>query len=187
MDKLLITFFSYKYHRALKILKDEGISVAPPRRKAHPAPIPSADSTPEPTPAPVSASVSAPVPAPVAASVPASIIEPTPTSASSALIPAGDLGMEDIQPQGSSRATGGFLRGRAAANYYSPADEENTISGSIGAAKLITKIYTSNLDPVNLHFDTMVPSAKVTIKMNPSLGPILDSISQRYPAIQGMY
>ena len=94
--------------------------------------------------------------------------------------------LEDIHPQGSSRATGGILRGRAAASYYSPADEENIFYDSIGTAKLTAKIYTSDLDPLNLNRDNMVPSSKVTIKMNPNLGPILDNISQRYPAIKGI-
>ena len=79
------------------------------------------------------------------------------------------------------------MRGRAAASYYSPADEVNTMFNTIGTAKLIAKIYTSNLDPVNLNHDNMVPSSKVIIKMNPNLGVILDNISQRYPAIKGIY
>ena len=94
--------------------------------------------------------------------------------------------LEDIHPQGSSHATGGILRGRAAATYYSPADEENTMFNDIGAAKLIAKIYTSDLDPLNVNHDNMVPSSKVTVKMNPNLGPILDNISQHYPAIKGI-
>jgi hypothetical protein len=93
---------------------------------------------------------------------------------------------EDIHPQGSSRATGGIFRGRAAASYYSPADEENTTFDAIGTARLTAKIYTSNLDPLNLNHNNMVPSSKVLIKMNPNLGPILDNISQRYPAIKGI-
>jgi hypothetical protein len=95
------------------------------------------------------------------------------------------LDLEDIHPQGSSRATGGIFRGRVAASYYSPADEENVMFDPIGAAKLTAKIYTSDLDPLNLNHDKMVPSSKVTIKMKPNLGLILDNISQRYPAIKG--
>jgi hypothetical protein len=93
----------------------------------------------------------------------------------------------DIHPQGSSRATGGILRGRAAASYYSPADEPKIYFDGIGTTKLTAKIYTSNLDPLNLNHDNMVPSSKVTVKMNPNLGPILENISQRYPAIKGIY
>ena len=107
------------------------------------------------------------------------------TEASPATIPpTDDPVLEDIHPQGSSRATGGILRGRAAASYYSPADEENTMFNSIGNSKLITKIFTSNLDPLNLNHDKMVPSSKVMIKMNSNLGPILENISQRYPSIK---
>ena len=101
--------------------------------------------------------------------------------------PTHDLDLEDIHPQGSSRATGRILRGHAAASYYSPADEEKTMFNAIGAVKLTAKIFTSNLDPVNLNHDNMVPSSKVTIKMNPNLGPILNNISKRYPAIKGIY
>ena len=142
-------------------MEDEGTSVAPPRRSAPiissadavPALVISADAVPAPVisaeavPAPVISSADA-VPAPVISSVSA---DAEPTSSDD---------LEDIHPQGSSRATGGILRGRAAASYYSPADEENIIYDSIGTAKLT--------------------------KMNPNLGPILDNISQRYPAIKGI-
>ena len=168
-------------------MEDEGTSVAPPRRSAPiissadavPALVISADAVPAPVisaeavPTPVISSADA-VPAPVISSVSA---DAEPTSSDD---------LEDIHPQGSSRATGGILRGRAAASYYSPADEENIFYDSIGTAKLTAKIYTSDLDPLNLNRDNMVPSSKVTIKMNPNLGPILDNISQRYPAIKGI-
>jgi hypothetical protein len=110
-------------------------------------------------------------------------LEPTST-----FVPAltDDLDLKDIHPQGSSRATGGILCGRAAASYYSPADEENTMFNAIGPTKLIVKIFTSDLDPLNLKHNKMVPSSKVTIKMDPYLGPILENISQRYPAIKGI-
>ena len=57
---------------------------------------------------------------------------------------------------------------------------------NIRAVKLIAKIYTSDLDPLNVNHDNMVPSSKLTVKMNLNLGPILDNISQRYPAIKGI-
>jgi hypothetical protein len=95
--------------------------------------------------------------------------------------------MENIHPEGSSRATGGFMRHRAAASYYSPADEEKPMFNVIGTAKLTAKIYTSDLDPLNLNHTNMVPSSKVTVKLDPYLGPILDKISQRYPAIKGIF
>lgn len=60
-------------------------------------------------------------------------------------------------------------------------------SNTIGAVKLIAKIYMSNLDPLNLNHDNMVPSSKVKIAMNPNIGLILDNISQHYPAIKGIY
>jgi hypothetical protein len=118
----------------------------------------------------------------LAEAIPDAVVDPTSTS-----IPAHTdvLELEDIHPQGSSRATGGIFRGRVAASYYSPADEENVMFDAIGAAKLTAKIYTSDLDPLNLNHDKLVPSSKVTIKMNPNFGPILDNISQRYPAIKG--
>ena len=133
---------------------------------------------PVPVPTPSSAAiVSAPVSAAVAA-LETTIPAPVPT----------DLDLEDIHPQGSSRATGGILRGHAAATYYSPADEENTIFNALGTmTKLTAKIFTSNLDPLNLNHDNMIPSSKVMIKMNPNLGPVLDNISQCYPAIKGIY
>ena len=175
-------------------MEDEGTSVAPPRRSAPiissadavPALVISADAVPAPV---ISAEA---VPAPVISSAEA---EPTTSvdlednstpSVSADAEPTSSDDLEDIHPQGSSRATGGILRGRAAASYYSPADEENIFYDSIGTAKLTAKIYTSDLDPLNLNRDNMVSSSKVTIKMNPNLGPILDNISQRYPAIKGI-
>jgi hypothetical protein len=177
-------------------LEEEGMSVAPPRRSAPatlsaeaiPA-ILSAEAIPailsvEAIPAILSAEASpATIPLaddPVLEDIPALSAEASPATTP----PADDPVLEDIHPQGSSRATGGILRGRAAASYYSPADEENTMFNSIGNAKLIAKIFTSNLDPLNLNYDKMVPSSKVTIKMNPTLGPILENISQRYPSIK---
>ena len=75
------------------------------------------------------------------------------TEASPATIPpANDPVLEDIHPQGSSNATGAILCGHAAASYYSPA-EENTMFNSIGNSKLIAKIFTSNLDPLNINHD----------------------------------
>jgi hypothetical protein len=148
---------------------------------------PSATVTPaEAVPAPSSTAVfpaeAIPAPSSAAVSATAAVLEPTSTSVPA---PINDL-LEDIHPQGSSRATGGILRGRAAASHYNPADEENIMFNVIGTTKLTAKIYTSNLDPLNLNHDNMVASSKVTVKMNPNLGPILDNISQRYPTIKGI-
>ena len=115
------------------------------------------------------------------------IVDDVPTIVDDVFAPTHDHDLEDIHPQGSSRATGGILCGHAAASYYSPAEEENTVFNAIGITKLTAKIYTSNLDPLNLNYNNMVPSSKVTIKVNPNLGVILDRISQRYPAIKGIY
>jgi len=178
-------------------LEDEGTSVAPPRRSILPAISSTTVSPAEAVPTISSEAIPAisteaipaisveAIPTISAEAVPATaaVLEPTPTSVPA---PTDDLVLEDIHPQGSSRATGGFMRHRAAASYYSPADEENTMFNDIGAAKLTAKIYTSDLDPLNINLDNMVPSSKVTIKMNPNLGPILENISQRYPAIKGI-
>jgi hypothetical protein len=190
-----------KYDRAFKVLEDEGTAVAPPKRTTHPAlssaivpPVeavsPATVSPAEAVPALLSATVSPAeaipaIPAPIVSSAEAVAAISSPTVSPAEPVPANDL--EDIHPQGSSRATGGFMRHRAAASYYSRADEENTMFNVIGTAKLTAKIYTSDLDPLNLNHDNMVPSSKVTVKMNPYLGPILDNISQRYPAIKGIF
>jgi hypothetical protein len=167
-------------------LEDEGITVAPPRRSAHLAAegLPASLSA-EALPASLSAEA-----IPAAEALPAILsAEAIPAILSAEAIPATispthDPVLEDIHPQGSSRATGGILRGRAAASYYSPADEENAMFNAIGNAKLTAKIFTPDLEPLNLNRDKMVPSSKVTIKMNPNLGPILENISQRYPSIK---
>jgi hypothetical protein len=126
------------------------------------------------------------IPASSADVIPASSADVIPAS-SADVVPASSADAVQVHPQGSSRATGGILRGHAAASYYSPADEENTMFNTIGTpAKLTAKIYTSNLDPLNLNHGNMVPSSKVTIKMYPNLGSILDNISKRYPAIKGI-
>ena len=109
-----------------------------------------------------------------------------PISSVEAISPAEAI-FEDIHPQGSSHATGGILCGHAAATYYSPADDKNIALNIIGTTKLTAKIYMSNLDPLNLNHDNMAPSSKVTIKMSPNLGPILDNVSKHYPAIKGIF
>jgi hypothetical protein len=193
-------------------LEDESTTVAPPKRIALPtlssASETLADAVPALSPATVSPAEAVPallsamespaeavpavpaVPAPIVSSaeaVPAIPAISSPTVSHAEAVPADDIELDDIHPQGSSRATGGFMRHRAAASYYSQADEEITKFNVIGTAKLTAKIYTSDLDPLNLNHDNMVPSSKVTVKMNPYLGPILDNISQRYPAIKGIF
>ena len=197
-------------------MEDEGTTVAPPKRtivspaEAVPALSPAIVSPAEAVPAlsPASVSPEEAVPTPIVSSteaVPAIPDIPTiptipdiptiptiPSISSDTVspaeaVPANDIELKDIHPQGSSCATGGFMRHRAAASYYSPADEENTMFNAIGAAKLTAKIYTSDLDPLNLNHDNMAPSSKVTVKMNPNLGPNLDNISERYPAIRGIF
>ena len=157
-------------------MEDEGTSVAPPRCSIPPA-IPSTISV-EAVPA-VSVEAVPTIPAEAvpaisvedvptisaeavptisAEAVPAiaAVLDPTPTSFPA---PTDNLVLEDIHPQGSSHATGGILRGCAAATYYSPADEENTMFNNIRAAKLIAKIYTSDLDSLNVNHNNMVPSS----------------------------
>ena len=181
-------------------MEDEGVSVAPPRRSALSTPselvvsaaeaVPASLTTAEAVPASLSPVDAVPAPlspaeadsAPLSPEEDAIIPETTSTIVPP---PTDDLDLPDIHPQGSSRATGGILRGRAAAGFYSPADEVKMFDG-IGIAKMTVKIYTSDSNPLYLNHNNMVPSSKVTIKMNPNLGPILDNISQRYPAIQGI-
>jgi hypothetical protein len=190
-------------------LEDESTTVAPPKRTTRPAissasePLadavpalspasePLADAVPALSPATVSPAEAVPaIPAPLVSSAEAVPAIPTissPSVSPAEADPADDIVLEDIHPQGSSRATGGFMRHRAAASYYSRADVENTMVNVIGTTKVTAKIYTSDLDPLNLNHANMVPSSKVTVKMNPYLGPLLDNISQRYPAIKGIF
>ena len=76
------------------------------------------------------------VPAISAEAVPAiaAVLDPTPTSFPA---PTDNLVLEDIHPQGSSHATGGILHGHAAATYYSPADEEDTMFNNINGIRRI--------------------------------------------------
>ena len=96
--------------------------------------------------------------------------------------------MPDIHPQGSSRATGGILRGKAASKYYHPDDDDKPISKVIIRTSLVSaKIYLSDLDPKDLDLDVMVPSTKVKVQMDPFLGPILQRIAKRFPSIKGKF
>ena len=160
--------------RVLKFLQDEGTSVAPPKHTLHP--ISSAEAIPTISSAEAIPSISS--------------VEAIPAIISAEAVPAVspvEAILKDIHPQGSSCATGGILRGHAAATYYSPANDKNIALNIIGTTKLTAKIYTSNLDPLNLNHNNMAPSSKVTIKMSPNLGPILDNVSKRYPAIKGIF
>ena len=87
-------------------------------------------------------------------------------------------------PEGSSRATGGTLRGQASGQGYNPVDDEDLQSFSIiGKVKGITLLYLSALDPAQLAINNMKPSMKVSVTINTNLGPVLKEIAKLWPPI----
>jgi hypothetical protein len=87
------------------------------------------------------------------------------------------------RPQGSSRTTGGILRGRALGNAYNVADfdevmdELHPIPGRV-------LVYSSNEDPANLSIQTMKPSTFIKHDVTRSIQPVLTKVAEKYSPIR---
>lgn len=87
-------------------------------------------------------------------------------------------------PEGSSRATKGIFRGRAAGLYYNAVDDEDLYTSStIGHSHGTVYLYYSSADPSQLNPSNMTPSMKTTVAINTNLGPVLKIIAQKNAAI----
>jgi hypothetical protein len=90
------------------------------------------------------------------------------------------------QLHGSSRVTGGILRGRALGNVLNAADFEDTtevlhpVTGKV-------LIYCSNDDPANLSIQNMKPTTFVKHLVTPSFKPVLSKVADKYSPIRSKY
>ena len=91
-----------------------------------------------------------------------------------------------IPAEGSSRSTGGLLRGKAIGNVVNFANMQDIAAAEPidTSVKGTVKVYTSDIEPSELDFANMKPITKVTIKINTNLGPVLAEVANRYPAIK---
>ena len=84
---------------------------------------------------------------------------------------------------GSSRTTGGILRGHAlgntlnAADFKDVADIHHPIPGKVF-------IYSSNQDPANLSIQNMKPSTFIKLNVTTSIQPVLTKVAEKYSPIR---
>ena len=84
---------------------------------------------------------------------------------------------------GSSRTTGGILRGNTLGNTMNTADFDDIvdvlhpISGKV-------LVYSSNQDPANLSIQTMKPSTFIKHNITSSIQPVLKKVAEKYSPIQ---
>ena len=102
-----------------------------------------------------------------------------------------DSKMASPPREGSSRSTGGLLRGKALGNNFNFADykdvtKEPVLDPSI-SAKGIVYVYSFMDDPTGLKPENLTPSTKVQVIVNIHLGPIIDAVAKKYPAIKSEY
>jgi len=87
--------------------------------------------------------------------------------------------------EGSSRTTGGIIRGRAIGNVYNHGDQydfpkiETTTS-----VKGTVFIYSSPENPFKLNTQNLCPMTKTLVPLNTNLGPVLKKIAEDYSPIR---
>ncbi|KAF8806945.1 hypothetical protein BYT27DRAFT_7167214 [Phlegmacium glaucopus] len=90
------------------------------------------------------------------------------------------------RPYGSSRMTGGILRGHALGNTLNAADfqsSEPVLHPVIG--KVL--VYASTEDPANLSVQNMKPTTFVKHQVTLSLRPVLSKVADKYSPIRSKY
>jgi hypothetical protein len=88
-----------------------------------------------------------------------------------------------ISPHGSSRTTGGFLRGRALGNMDNAADFDDVVDVLHPIPGKVF-VYSSNQDPANLSIQTMKPSAFIKHNVTRSIQPVLAKVAEKYSPIR---
>jgi hypothetical protein len=83
---------------------------------------------------------------------------------------------------GSSRTTGGILRGRAQGNVFNVGDVKDMVDDGLGHAKGKVLVYRPGQDP-EVHKPQMTLKAKVGGK----LGPLVDELSSKFSPIKSKY
>lgn len=91
--------------------------------------------------------------------------------------------MRSPSPQGSSRAIGGFSRGRAQGNAANIADLK--ISATFGTAQTgFVYLYHCKEDPQPLPVSQMKATCFIRVEVHTQLAPILDLVCEKYSPIK---
>jgi hypothetical protein len=95
-----------------------------------------------------------------------------------------------IQPlMGSSRTSGGILRGRARGNLPNHADFITTNLELEGPVKGEVYLYLTDQYPRHVNFEFLKGDSELVVMVNvvESMGPILDVVARKFSIIQGVY
>jgi hypothetical protein len=84
---------------------------------------------------------------------------------------------------GSSRMTGGILRGHALGNAFNAADF-NDVTDVYHPIRGKVLVYSSNQDPANLSIQNMKPSAFIKHIVTSSIQPVLTKVAEKYSPIR---
>jgi len=88
---------------------------------------------------------------------------------------------------GSSRTTGGIIRGRAFGNMLNAADINDHIEETHFPVPGRVLVYSSPEDPANLNIGMMKPTLFVKHDVTPSIQPILSKVGGRYSPIRSIF
>jgi hypothetical protein len=88
---------------------------------------------------------------------------------------------------GSSRMTGGIIRGHALGNMLNAADLDNNTPDLTFPIPGKVLVYSSNQDPANLNVQDMKPSTFVKHPVTSSIQDVLSKVSGRYSPIQSKF
>ncbi|KAF8804433.1 hypothetical protein BYT27DRAFT_7107409, partial [Phlegmacium glaucopus] len=84
---------------------------------------------------------------------------------------------------GSSRTTGGILRGHALGNTLNAADFDD-VSDMLHPIPGKVLVYSSNQDPANLSLEDLKPTTFVKHNVTSSIRPVLAKVAEKYSPIQ---
>jgi hypothetical protein len=91
------------------------------------------------------------------------------------------------RPYGSSRMTGGVLRGRALGNFLNAADLQHASEDVLHPIPGKVLVFVSGEDPANLTIENMKPTTFIKHSVTSSIQPVLTKIADKYSPIRSKY
>ena len=85
---------------------------------------------------------------------------------------------------GSSKVTGGIIRGRALGNMLNAADLDDLAEEMVFPVMGKVLVYSSDQDPANLSTGSMKPTMFLKHKVTWSISDVLSKVSGRYSPVQ---
>jgi hypothetical protein len=85
---------------------------------------------------------------------------------------------------GSSKTTGGVLRGRALGNTLNAADHEEVFNHMLHPIPGKVLVYYSEDDPANLTIQNMKPTTFIRHDVTSSIRPVLTKVADKYSPIR---